>query len=130
MGMNSKEMKLEEAKPRLNQRSLKQMAKRHRTCISASAYRSHTLHFLSHYLTHCINELESKDCHPHELFDWEKDLEAIEAALIHLWIALPYNDVLFIPERLPDAMIARINTMARKSKIRSRHLRLAYSAAA
>ena|SRR3990167_7329698 len=117
-------------KPRLNQESLKVMAERHRRYIHASAYRSRLLSFFAHYLTHLINELGLKKREPHELYEWEKELEAIEAALIHLWIDLPYNGCLYTPNRLPDEQIARISTIARKTRLNPPHLRIAYSKAA
>lgn len=121
---------MEALKPRLNQFSLKVMAERHLTCIHASAYRSRLLSFFAGYLTQMINEMESKEREPLELYEWEKELEAIEAALVHLWVALPYNEILHLPDRLPDDQIARINTIARKNRLANRHLRIAYSKAA
>jgi len=117
-------------KARLNQISLKTMAERHRRHIHASAYRSHLLNMFGHYLSQLIEDLTSKDFTTHELIDLEKDLEAVEAALVHLWIELPYNEALTIVDCLPDAMITRLHIMINKAKIQKRHLRLAYSDAA
>ena len=118
-------------KPRLNKASLTRMAERHRTNIQASIYRNHVLLLLHFYLTHVIGDLYQREHLPHELIDLEKDLEAIDAALVHLWISPPYNEALTIPRRLPDEHKGRITTVLEQSqKLKRQHLRLAYSRAA
>lgn len=117
-------------KPRLNQASLMQMAKRHKTSILASAYRNQILpHFIS-YLTHVINKLSEAIHPPHEMIDVEKNLEAIEAALVHLWITFPYNEVLSVPRRLASEQIDRISLVLEEGKRMRRHLHIAYPKAA
>lgn len=117
-------------KPRLNQYSLVRMAERQRIYIQASAYRSRLLSLFHHYLTHLIDELNRDGHSPEELSRVEKDLEAIEAALIHLWISLPYNEALTTPDRLPVEQIYRLNTVVNETKKLKRHLKLAHSRAA
>lgn len=114
-------------KPRLNQSSLKKWAERHRTSILASAYRNQILSLLTHYLSHLIAELESRDHAAPELCDLEKTLEAIEAALIHLWIDPPYNTCLTIPRSLPEEQISRLREIIKESRRLKRPLRLAYT---
>lgn len=116
--------------PRLNKRSLKQMAERHRTSIQASAYRSRLLTLFQDYLTYLIEELNNREQEPYELMVVEKDLEAIEAALMHLWVLLPYNEVLTMPNRLPEDQIVRLKEVLGETKKLRRHLRLAHSRAA
>lgn len=118
-------------KPRLNKESLTRMAERHRTNIQASIYRNRVLLLLHYYLTHVINDLYKREHLPQELIDLEKDLEAIDAALIHLWVSPPYNGALNIPRRLPEEHQGRITTVLEQSKkMKRQHLRLAYSRAA
>lgn len=114
-------------RPRLNQSSLKKWAERHRTSILASAYRNQLLSLLTHYLSHLIDELESRDHESEELCDLEKTLEAIEAALIHLWVDPPYNGCLTIPRRLPEEQICRLRQIIKESRRLKRPLRLAYT---
>lgn len=115
-----------DAKPRLNQYSLKMAAKRHYTSIEASAYRSRLLHTLKTYLGELVVFLD-REHETSDLLQIEWDLESIEAALKHLWIVTPYNDSLFMPDCLSEEQIQRISKMAR-IKSPNRHLRLAYSA--
>ena len=114
-------------KPRLNQSSLKKWAERHRTSIAASAYRNQILNLLTHYLSHLITGLESRDHASEELCDLEKTLETIEAALIHLWIDPPYNTCLTIPRGLPEEQISRLREIIKESRRLKRPLRLAYT---
>lgn len=117
-------------KPRLNKQSLVTMAERQRTYIRASAYRSQLLSMFNHYLTYLIEQLNEEEHPPLELFQVEKDLEAIEAALIHLWISLPYNEALTVVSRLPDEQISRLKDVMGETKKLKRHLKLAHSRAA
>ncbi|MDO8519308.1 MAG: hypothetical protein Q7T11_04010 [Deltaproteobacteria bacterium] len=118
-------------KPRLNKLSLARMAERHRTNIQASIFRNRILLLLHFYLTHVINDLHKRDHLPHELIEVEKDLEAIDAALVHHWISPPYNEALLIPRRFPDEHKGRItNVLEETKKLKRQHLKLAYSRAA
>lgn len=113
-------------KPRLNQISLHQMAKRHATSIQASAYSSELLSRLTDYLLELADNLKYKEHSPEELVDIETTLEAIEAALKHLWISPPYNEALTTPRALPKEQILRLKTILKKAQ-RKNHLRIAYS---
>lgn len=117
-------------KARMSQESLLKMAERHRTAIFATAYRSRLLSNFGFYLGHVIRDLATRTHHPTELIDMEKNLEAIEAALVHLWVLLPYNDILTLPDRLPNDQISRLNAVYQQSHRLQRHLRLAYIRAA
>ena len=128
--MTKPEGKILTLKPRLNKASLARMAERHRTNIQASIFRNRILLLLHYYLTHVINDLQKREHLPHELIEVEKDLEAIDAALVHLWISLPYNDALNIPRRLPEEHQGRIATVLKESQKLKSNLRLAYSRAA
>lgn len=118
------------AKPRLNQMSLQKMAERQRTDINASAYRSRLLGLFRNLLDDFIYTLETHSCSDAELLEIEKDLEAVEAALVHLWISVPYNNVLFTPRHLPNEQVFRLDTLLKQTKKKKNHLKLAHSKAA
>ncbi len=117
-------------KPRLNKQSLKVMAIRHRTSIQASAIRSRLLSILSIYLHHLISLLDKEEHHIEDLINIEKDLEAIEAALIHVWISFPYNETLKVPRGLSHEHVDRLKTLTEEGKRMQRHLKIATSKAA
>lgn len=117
-------------KPRLNQPSLKRMAERHHRSILSKPFRSRLLKLLGFYLAAVIAELEEKEHAPENLAAIERDLEAVESALIHLWISIPYNDALFVPEKLAAEQIERLHLLIRETQFKQRPLRLAFSEAA
>lgn len=113
-------------KPRLNQISLHQMAKRHATSIQASVYSSELLSRLTDYLLELADSLKYKEHPSEELVDIEITLEVIEAALKHLWVSLPYNEALTTPRTLSQEQISRLKAILKKAQ-RKTHLRIAYS---
>lgn len=117
-------------RPYLNQNSLTMMAKRHSTQIQASACRSRILTQLSSYLSCIISELEQKHHSNEALIELEKNLEAIESALLHQCVTTPFNEILTIPRKLPEDLILRLQKIIQDVKKLKSHLRLAYSKAA
>lgn len=118
------------AKPRLNLPSLKRMAERHHRSILSRPYRSRLLKLLGLYLSNVIADLEDKEHSPEMLASIERDLEAVEVALVHLWISIPYNDSLFVPEKLAAEQIDRLHHLINQAQRRESPLRLAFSEAA
>ncbi|OGQ07403.1 MAG: hypothetical protein A3G32_05425 [Deltaproteobacteria bacterium RIFCSPLOWO2_12_FULL_40_28] len=117
-------------RPYLNQNSLTRMARRHSAQIQASAFRSRILTQLASYLACIISELEQKHQSSETLIELEKNLEAIESALLHQCVTTPFNEILTIPRRLPEDLILRLQKIITDVKKLKSNLRLAYSKAA
>lgn len=107
------------------------MAFRHRNSIQASAMRHRVLKTLNFYLSHLLSLMSEEKSLPDELLQIEKDLEAIEAALVHFFISFPYNETLKVKRELTPDHRLRLKEMAEKTRLLKRsHLRVAISTAA
>lgn len=111
-------------KPRLNRLSLQRMAQRHLSAIYASAFKSRLLSLFKYYLLHLLDNFESQELGLEDLYHIEANLEAIDAALIHLWIQIPYNDALSTPTKLPQEQITRLSAIIETSHKLTPYLRL------
>lgn len=111
----------------MNQESLLRMARRYLKSIRSSTYRSPLLALFSEHLTQILQELRSEPHPADDLKILEQDLEAIGAALVHLHISFPYNEILYVPRILPEEHIRRIQESLQNAKRRKRHLRIAHS---
>lgn len=117
-------MEIPQTKARLNHVSLRQMAIRQLTHIHASAKQSSILALFRYFLAQMIEDLTKENIGDEALFRMEENLEDIDAALIHLWVSLPYNTALLVPKQLPADQVTRLKKIIKQSEELKRHLKL------
>ncbi|HBF13911.1 MAG TPA: hypothetical protein DDW49_11095 [Deltaproteobacteria bacterium] len=115
----------------MNQPSLIAMAKRQMVFIASSSFRSRLLKAITCYLELSLKNMEERIFSDEEKIEMEKNLEALEMALHHLWIDVPYNEILFLPKSLPEEQMTRLKNILHEVKKENRkHLKIAFSRAA